>query len=42
MREFSAQGAYAGFVRGANNCTTCKNLTLVDLAVLSISLYHRQ
>jgi len=25
---------------GANNCTTCENLTLADLAVLSI--YQRQ
>jgi len=32
--------AYAGFVGGANNCTTCKNATLADLAVLSI--YQRQ
>jgi len=29
-----------GFVGGANNCTTCENLTLADLAVLSI--YQRQ
>jgi len=29
-------GAYAGFVGGANNCTTCKNPTLADLVILSI------
>jgi len=32
--------AYAGFVGGANNCTTWKNPTLGDLAVLNI--YKRQ
>jgi len=26
----------AGFVGGKNNCNTCKNQTLDDLAVLSI------
>jgi len=34
------RGALAGFGGGANNCTTCENLTLADLAVLSI--YQRQ
>jgi len=29
------RGPLAGFVGGANNCTTCKNPTLADLAVLS-------
>jgi len=39
-KKFSARGALAGFVGGANNGTTCENLTLADLAVLSI--YQRQ
>jgi len=29
-----------GFVGGANNCTTCKNPTLADLAVFSIYQWH--
>jgi len=37
---YGRKGAYAGFVGGANNCTTCKNPMLADLAVLSI--YQRQ
>ena len=37
---FFARGACAGFAGEANNCTTCKNLTLAYLAVVSI--YHRQ
>ena len=31
----------AGFMGGAENCTTCENPTLADLAVLSIG-YQRQ
>jgi len=36
MKEFSARGVIAGFVGGANNCTTCKNPTLTDSPLLSI------
>jgi len=30
------QGAGAGFVGGASNCTTCENPMLADLAVVNI------
>jgi len=34
------QSSVGGFVGGANNCTTCENPTLADLAVLS--MYQQQ